>query len=285
MPPDPASVARHVSEETGLAFEGRQGRTPEGQQWIELTPADHRPADTFAIRTTIGWRNLDVRFELGSFAADLLGYISRPDESGRGLFVAILEECAADDATVDLKINGSPRDFRVPEIWTEAWDLVELDLRRGMLPINAGDEAEDERIIRRWTSRMAAAVVAILPLEKVDEDTPEPDLEGLPEGAKVRVEVNRYERDRRNRAAALAIHGYDCKACGTDMSARYGEAAIGLIEVHHVTPVSMLGADYRINPAIDLVPLCPNCHSVAHRRCPPYSVDELRAMLAPAGTS
>jgi 5-methylcytosine-specific restriction enzyme A len=116
-------------------------------------------------------------------------------------------------------------------------------------------------------------------LEEVDPQFPEPYFEGLPEGAKLRIEVNRYERDRRNRAAALAINGYACKACDIDMNASYGEAAVGLIEVHHVTPVSVLGPDYRINPATDLVPLCPNCHAVAHRRVPPYSVEEIRAML------
>jgi 5-methylcytosine-specific restriction protein A len=103
---------------------------------------------------------------------------------------------------------------------------------------------------------------------------------GLPEGAKTRIEVNRYERDRRNRAAALAIHGYCCKACKLDMGERYGSAAAGLIEVHHVTPVSQVGEDYIIDPRTDLTPLCPNCHSVAHRRNPPYSVDDLREMLA-----
>jgi 5-methylcytosine-specific restriction protein A len=90
--------------------------------------------------------------------------------------------------------------------------------------------------------------------------------------------VNRYERDRRNRAAALAIHGYVCKACDLEMSDRYGPDAAGLIEVHHVTPVSEVGPGYIIDPRTDLVPLCPNCHSVAHRRSPPFSVDELRDM-------
>lgn len=281
MPPDPQAIARQVSDETGLPFAGSQGRSPDGQHWIELIPVGHRPADTFAIRTTIGWRSLDVQFQLGRFAAELLRQMSAADETGRALFRAILDECARDDATTDLKINGHSHDFRAPELWEVEWQRIELHIRKGMLPINAGDAAADERIVRLWTSRMAAAVLAVLPLEGLDEDAPEPDFEGLPEGAKVRVEVNRYERDRRNRAAALAIHGYACKACNTDMSARYGEAAIGLIEVHHVTPVSMLGPDYRINPSTDLIPLCPNCHSVAHRRCPPYSVVEIGAMLRP----
>jgi 5-methylcytosine-specific restriction enzyme A len=279
MPPDPALIARHVSDETGLLFDGSQGRDQESHYWIELTPAGHRPADTFIIRTTIGWRSLDVRFALGRFAAELLAQISRPDDTGRTLFAAILEECASDGAAIDLRINGTAHGFAAPEIWTLDWDHIELHIRRGMLPINAGDSSEDERIVRRWTTRMAAAVLAIMPLEEVDPQFPEPYFEGLPEGAKLRIEVNRYERDRRNRAAALAIHGYACKACDIDMNASYGEAAVGLIEVHHVTPVSVLGPDYRINPATDLVPLCPNCHAVAHRRVPPYSVEEIRAML------
>lgn len=278
-PPDPTSIARHVSNETGLHFNGRHGRTPDGHHWIELSPAEHRAAETFTIRTTIGWRSVDVVFQLGSFAVDLLAQISRPDETGRSLFGIILEEGANDGAAVDLQINGEAHDFQDPEIWTLEWERVELHVRRGMLPINAGDAEVDEHIVHLWTSRMAAAVLAVLPLEPVEEGAAERDFEGLPEGAKVRVEVNRYERDRRNRAAALAIHGNLCKACDADMAALYGEAAAGLIEVHHVTPVSVLGPEYRINPATDLVPLCPNCHSVVHRRQPPYSVAEVRSML------
>lgn len=102
------------------------------------------------------------------------------------------------------------------------------------------------------------------------------DLSGFPEGAKLPITVNRYERDRRNRAAALAIHGFRCKACDRLMSDHYGEIAATLIEVHHLTPVSELGPGYIINPATDLAPLCPNCHAVAHLRSPPFTVEELR---------
>lgn len=285
MTPDAGTVAKAISNETGLHFEGRSGRDRDNQDWIELSPAGHRPAETFTIRTTIGWRRLDIAFTLGSFAGELLSHISRPDEVGRGLFRAILDECVADQAEVDLRINGASTDFRDEGLWAAGWEHMELHIRRGMLPVNAGDAAEDERIVRLWARRMAAAMIAILPLEAADDELPEPDHEGLPEGAKKRVEVNRYERDRRNRAAALAIHGYACKACGLDMATRYGMAATGLIEVHHVTPVSVLGPDYRINPSTDLLPLCPNCHAVTHRRCPPYSVEEVAAMLAPTPSS
>lgn len=279
MPPDAESLAQFISEETGLHFEGRSGRDEDNQPWIELTPAGHRAAQTFTIQTTIGWRSLEVDFLLGGFAKELLAGMSRPDEAGQTLFDVVLSKCVADQAEVQMELNGQQRDFSDPAIWTEEWHRMTLQIRRRMLPINAGDEEVDFQLVSIWTGRMAAAAVAILPLERPDENTPEPDHEGLPEGAKVRVEVNRYERDRRNRAAALAIHGYACKCCDIDMGELYGSAAAGLIEVHHVTPVSVLGPGYVINPATDLLPLCPNCHAVAHRRTPPFSVMEIRQML------
>ncbi len=36
-----------------------------------------------------------------------------------------------------------------------------------------------------------------------------------------------------------------------------------------------------VNPKTDLVPVCPNCHAMLHRRDPPYDVEQLRGMLRP----
>jgi 5-methylcytosine-specific restriction protein A len=33
------------------------------------------------------------------------------------------------------------------------------------------------------------------------------------------------------------------------------------------------------NPITDLVPLCANCHRIAHKRTPPYRPDEIRLMI------
>jgi 5-methylcytosine-specific restriction protein A len=68
------------------------------------------------------------------------------------------------------------------------------------------------------------------------------------------------------------------------MAERYGPVGAGFIEVHHVTPVSSMGPDYLVDPRADLVPLCPNCHSIAHRREVAYTVVEIRAMLRQSKT-
>ena len=275
------ALAERVSGETGLVFAGTEGRDTDGNRWLDLHPAGHPVAATFSIRTVLGWRRLDVHFKPGNFSADLLEAMRSADETGRRAFNAVLDVCRLDGAEVLLMVNGAERAADDPQTWEPPWRSMGLVVRRGMVAIGEGDAAREAQLTELWTSRAAAAVLALLPLEQEDDGSPEsdPDVAGLPEGAKTRIEVNRYERDRRNRAAALAIHGYACKACDLKLDEQYGVAAAGLIEVHHVTPVSEVGAGYIIDPRDDLVPLCPNCHSVAHRRQPPYSVDELRQML------
>lgn len=273
---DPRALAEAVSIETGLGFIGSEGRTSEGVRWLELIPAGHPAGQTFAIRVEIGWRRIDVRFRLGSFASELMSSVRSADESGRRVFRSVLDACSSAGADVTLNLNGATRSHKDDAVWDESWRSFGFAVGKGMLAINEGNDTADMRLIEEWTTRVAAAVIALLPVEKDVEDSF--DAHGLP-GARMRIEFNRYERDRRNRAAALAIHGHRCMACGIDMAERYGPVAEGLIEVHHIMPVSEVGSGYIINPKSDLVPLCPDCHSVAHRRLPPYSIQELQNML------
>ena len=101
------------------------------------------------------------------------------------------------------------------------------------------------------------------------------------EGTARRVLVNRYERDPRAREACIRHHGARCAVCGFDFGERYGDIGQGFIHVHHSRPLSRAGGQYRVNPKRDLVPVCPNCHEMLHRRDPPYDVEQLRARLQP----
>lgn len=99
------------------------------------------------------------------------------------------------------------------------------------------------------------------------------------EGEVQRVLVNRYERDPRARGECISRHGTACSVCGFDFVATYGDVMAGFIHVHHLKPLSNVGGGYRVNPAEDLRPICPNCHAVVHRKDPPYSLDEVRQFL------
>ncbi|MEO8282055.1 MAG: HNH endonuclease [Pseudarthrobacter sp.] len=105
-----------------------------------------------------------------------------------------------------------------------------------------------------------------------------------PGSAVVRVAVNRYERDPEARRACIAHRGNSCAACGFSFEMVYGEIGADFIHVHHTVPASQLGITYQLDPLTDLVPLCANCHAMAH-----YGVNtartevELRRAIANAG--
>ena len=112
-----------------------------------------------------------------------------------------------------------------------------------------------------------------------DVDYPEDD-EALYEGALMTVKANRYERNQRARRECVALKGYKCLVCGKDFEASYGEIGKGFIHVHHLTPIASIGKEYQLDVANDLVPVCPNCHYMLHRKNPPYTIEELQSKMS-----
>ncbi len=107
------------------------------------------------------------------------------------------------------------------------------------------------------------------------------DFEAKEEGQRVKISVNRYERDPKNRKSCIKYYGPRCSACGFDFSTAYGEIGRGYIHVHHLSPLSAHdGKAFKIDPIKDLRPVCPNCHEMLHRIDPPYSIDQLKGFLA-----
>ena len=93
---------------------------------------------------------------------------------------------------------------------------------------------------------------------------------------------HQQERNQQNRARAIRIHGTVCKACGFDFNRVYGaEFAHSFIELHCTLPLS--AEELEVNPETDLVPLCSNCHHMAHRISGRVlSVEELKEVIARA---
>lgn len=99
-----------------------------------------------------------------------------------------------------------------------------------------------------------------------DEENSNPLETIVTEGGKKVVYTTKYERNPRNRARAIEIHGTKCAACGFDFESQYGSRGKGFIEVHHTKPLYMTEGETVVNPESDLVPLCSNCHRMIHRR-------------------
>ena len=115
--------------------------------------------------------------------------------------------------------------------------------------------------------------------DEIDENA------SLPEGAKRRITVNAYERNRKARDLCIKKYKAKCCICGFSFEDTYGEAAEGFIHVHHVKPLSEIRTKYTVDPVKDLRPVCPNCHAVIHIRKgePAFIPEEVKALLRRSG--
>lgn len=89
----------------------------------------------------------------------------------------------------------------------------------------------------------------------------------------------RYERSRLNRKVAIEFHGRKCRVCKFSFDETYGSLSEGYIEIHHLVPVSQMGGPKPLDPRVDLVPLCANCHRMVHKAWPPLSPERLRQII------
>ncbi len=103
----------------------------------------------------------------------------------------------------------------------------------------------------------------------------------IPEGAKSRVTVNRYERNQEARLQCIKAKGCTCTVCGMNFEEVYGPIGKDFIHVHHIVPISEIGQSYEVNPVTDLVPVCPNCHAMLHhgKDGKVLTVEELKEIL------
>lgn len=99
------------------------------------------------------------------------------------------------------------------------------------------------------------------------------------EGRVSQANINKYERNENAREECLRYYGYTCIICGFNFERFYGRFAYKIIEVHHKRPLYTIKSDYNVNPKVDLVPVCPNCHRVIHHRTPPYEIEELKQLI------
>ena len=92
------------------------------------------------------------------------------------------------------------------------------------------------------------------------------DTEDCYEGHCKTVQVNIYERSSIARQKCIEYHGCTCMICGMDFEKVYGEVGKGFIHVHHIVPLYTIGKDYCVDYKNDLIPVCPNCHAMIHRK-------------------
>jgi 5-methylcytosine-specific restriction protein A len=249
-----------------------------GMSGVAFRPEEIPPSEGFKVFAGFGWRSLEVRFIPGSFSAPLIDEMGKAGRPKKMAFSGIVRTMTTTGAKISLNLNRMPEDPEKPDSWPQVWNHIDLSLVSPPLLVEPDHFTQTESQIIHWGGGLLGMILLLLPTEENITD-PEQGVSGLPEGAKTRVEINRYERNRINRAACLAVHGTRCTVCNFSFRDFYGSMGSDFIHVHHIVPVSALGKGYVINPVKDLVPLCPNCHAMIHRIDPPLSPEELRQMI------
>lgn len=204
------------------------------------------------------------------YAAFSIKDMSKASMEKKHMFAEYARQLNTRRARTDFYINDTACDVSNPETWPKEWRNYRLRVTRS--PICAEDEELDEsEIACSWTAIIVGMLLALL---NVTQDEP-----GVLEGGLRRIEVNRYERSPVNRELCLAANGYTCKICGFNFESTYGELGHHYIHVHHIVPVSKMNSAYMIDPTTDLIPVCPNCHSMLHRTDPPVTPEELKSII------
>jgi 5-methylcytosine-specific restriction enzyme A len=88
----------------------------------------------------------------------------------------------------------------------------------------------------------------------------------LEEGKRKTVSVNVYERNPIARKQCMDYYGVQCQVCEMNFENTYGQVGKDFIHVHHIVPLHEIQKDYIVDPIKDLIPVCPNCHAMLHRK-------------------
>lgn len=279
---DAGFLARRLEARYGLGLSGGTQEV-DGGTFAAIRPNDIERPNGFAIVVARTPKIVEASLRLDGFTRSLLRQMSESDEVQRATFATLAAHAVADGFRIGIGIN---EDYvgNLTELPHGEWTKIEVDCDH-RLPSGKVAEQDLNDSALEVASVCLGLVLSLLPVEEVT-DTVSGFEPGLPEGAKLRVEVNRYERSPVNRAACISHYGTKCQVCDFDFWKAYGTIGSEYIEVHHRVPVSEMGGAYRLDPIKDLVPVCANCHAMLHRAKPPLTVDELKQVLSTqAGSS
>jgi 5-methylcytosine-specific restriction protein A len=112
-----------------------------------------------------------------------------------------------------------------------------------------------------------------LPEDYIDE------ISMFSEGKQNKYLTNTYERNLKAREICLKYYGCKCIICGFDFEKIYGEIGKGIIHVHHINKISEINGEHEIDAIKELVPVCPNCHTVIHSKKEIYTINEMKEII------
>lgn len=267
-----AGSARQVSQLILQKLGLRVDASVTGAQMV-ITPSGYLSSEAFSVRFLPGWRSADAVLVPGAFAGPTVREMGNAQPDAKSIVVGYANALRRQGVQLTMKVNGSAVDPEQVGAWPADWWSFEIALRKSAIVFDLNHDTELLPVADMLVTPLVGIAMSLIGTENIDS------YEGEIEGAAVQYLATRYERKKLNRDACIRIHGTRCHGCGFDFGAFYGELGEGYIEVHHLESLAAYG-EVRINPAVDLVPLCSNCHSVVHRVTPPLPIHALKKLVA-----
>lgn len=251
---------------------GLNGKDP----WITIIPTNDDQS-LFALR--MDFQNsvrLILTVEPQKYAANMVAAMGNASDAKKNLFASFAQLIQRDSGKITFSVNGQELSTINGVQWPSFW--TRLSARISVFPLDIERDEDYTQHSVHWACLAMGLMLSLLDIVPIDEDD-NPSIVGYKEGTATKNESVRYERNPLNRQICLQHKGYTCAVCGFNFEERYGTLGKEFIHVHHITPVSQMGPDYVVKPLEDLVPVCPNCHSMLHRTNPPMPIDDLRLLL------
>jgi 5-methylcytosine-specific restriction protein A len=244
---------------------------PPGSNWTFGIMLLDLPRPTgFEIRIQQSLMSTKAALHIDSFPAQLLNVCKQAFQERRYDVEGLIESAQSSGFAVEFSVNGISDLSQFGEI---QWESIELSLYKKF------DNYDEALNCLKMTSLMSLAIMLSLVTEESDNLSEEISKDFELEGTLSRIQSNKYERSRLNRAICLEIYGFVCQGCDIRMADLYGPIGDGVIHVHHFEPVSLMASPRVLNPALDLIPLCPNCHTIIHKQNPPFTLNELKELI------
>lgn len=181
---------------------------------------------------------------------DATVYRTRPEYNGRQYNI----ECSSENAFL---LDENSRTFVIPRARKDGFGF-------GQANVWYAKEEQATAFVDSVFDYIGGCCTSSLSvLETIPQVIPEEYKES---GIGKKVLVNKYERNPIARRKCLELHGTNCTICGFNAAKVYGNNFKDKIEVHHIIPINEIHGDYKVDPATDLVPVCPNCHMMLHSK-------------------
>ena len=251
------------------------------QKWLVPSNPNIYDAETsFEQNGFIDWRQNKNKYEVGDIV-----YLYCSQTIRKVRFKAIVEkvDIPSSEVTADEKYWTDLYEYNKPYDGTYCKiRLVEQTDRKELSYDHLKNQGLKGTIQspRRLNDNLANYIEKYFKLEPSsypDSDMPE----NYYEGAVTTTKINMYERNPIARKKCIEYHGCKCSICGLSFEEMYGELGKDFIHVHHIVPLNKIGKEYKVNPKTDLIPVCPNCHAMLHRKVNNeyYSVEELKKIV------